>query len=190
MNMKLIPFFRALCMAWALGLPVQAAWAGEGHDHGEAPAAPAGAASPRFSATSESFELVGVLNGQKLSLYLDRADDNSPVQGATLDLVLGDTQVAAQSVGDGEFEATLPAAPPEGLLAVTATVVAGKDADLLAGELDIHADAHAPEASSRTPRTALVAGAVAAAGAVLALLALLRARRTRAAPATRVGGAA
>jgi cobalt-zinc-cadmium efflux system outer membrane protein len=38
-----------------------------GHDHGEAPAAPAGPALPRFAATSDLFELVGVLDGQPSS---------------------------------------------------------------------------------------------------------------------------
>ena len=45
-----------------------AAFAGEGHDHGEAPAAASGPALPRFTATSDMFELVGVLDGQHLAL--------------------------------------------------------------------------------------------------------------------------
>lgn len=53
---------------WMATIPAQA---GEGHDHGEAPAAAAGSALPRFSAGSELFELVGVLNGKQLTLYLD-----------------------------------------------------------------------------------------------------------------------
>lgn len=188
--MKPISFFRALCAALVLGLSVQASWAGEGHDHGEASAASMGAASPRFAATSELFELVGVLNGQTLSLYLDRADDNSPAKGATLALALGENPVAVQAVGDGAFEATLPHPLPEGLQAVTATVVAGKDSDLLAGELDIHTSAHAPEARGQVSRTTLAAAVVAAIGTALALLALLRARRARAARTALVGGAA
>lgn len=189
-NMKPIAFFRALCAALVLGLTAQAIWAGAGHDHGEAPAASTGAASPRFVATSELFELVGVLSGQTLSLYLDRADDNSPAKGATLELALGENPVAVKAVGDGAFEATLPSPLPEGVLAVTATVVAGSDSDLLAGELDIHTSAHAPEASGRVSRTTLAAAAVVAIGAVLALWAMRRARRMRMSPATRVGGAA
>ncbi|WP_298210707.1 hypothetical protein [Acidovorax sp.] len=190
MNMKLIQCCRAFCIAWVLSLPVHAVWAGEGHDHGEAPAAQAGTASPRFAATSDLFELVGVLNGQTLSLYLDRADDNSPAKGATLDLVVDAAPVAVQTVGDGEFEAMLPNPVPEGVLAVTATVVAGNDSDLLAGELDIHASVHAPEAAGRVSRTTQAAAVVAAIGIVLALLAMLRARRARTARTAPVGGAA
>lgn len=188
--MTFIPFFRAFCIAWVLSLPIYATWAGEGHDHGEAPAAPAGTASPRFAATSDLFELVGMLNGQTLSLYLDRADDNSPAKGATLELTLGESPVAVQVVGEGAFEATLPGPLPEGVLAVTATVMAGNDADLLAGELDIHSSAHAPETSARISRTTLAAAAVAVIGVVLALLAFLRARRARTASTSTVGGAA
>ena len=55
--MKSTPILAALMLsaAWP-------AWAGEGHDHGDAPAAMAGPALPRFTAVSELFELVGVLD--------------------------------------------------------------------------------------------------------------------------------
>ena len=69
------------------------AWAGEGHDHGDAPAAMVGPALPRFTAVSELFELVGVLDGTHLTLYLDRATDNSPVKDAKLELELGGVKV-------------------------------------------------------------------------------------------------
>ena len=87
-------------------------------------------------------------------------------------------------MGEGEFEAELAALPPQGPLTVTATVIAGKDADLLAGELDIHLDAYAPEAGSAWSIRA-IAGWGAGALALLALL--LGLRRARVA---RVGGAA
>ena len=58
--------------AWSLaavlaGVTPQAL-AGEGHDHGDAPAPVAGPALPRFTAVSELFELVGVLVVGTLSL--------------------------------------------------------------------------------------------------------------------------
>lgn len=63
----------------ALGSPAEAI-SGPGHDHGEpAKTSTAGAAAPRFTATSETFELVGVLDDKRLTLYLDRAIDNTPV---------------------------------------------------------------------------------------------------------------
>ena len=60
-------------------LPAQAH---DGHDN--APAAAPAQAAPRFALDSELFELVGVVNGHTLALYLDRADDNRPVPGVQL----------------------------------------------------------------------------------------------------------
>lgn len=114
------------------------AWAGEGHDHGDAPAAMAGPALPRFTAVSELFELVGVLDGKHLTLYLDRAADNSPVKDAKLELELGGVKVPVEAHGEGLFEATLSKAPAPGEIPVAATVMAGDETDLLAGELDVH----------------------------------------------------
>ena len=179
--MKFTPILAALMLsaAWP-------AWAGEGHDHGDAPAAMAGPALPRFTAVSELFELVGVLNDKHLTLYLDRAADNSPVKDAKLELEFGGSKLPVEPHGDGEFEATLSEEPKEGVFAVTATVVAGSDSDLLAGELDIHHEESATAATTASRWKSYAAWGA----AVLAALALvgygtarLRARRV-------VGGAA
>ncbi|MES2581606.1 MAG: hypothetical protein V4627_02720 [Pseudomonadota bacterium] len=136
------PLFFAVLLA-AISL---CSWADAGHDHGEAPAAVGGPAKPRFTAISEAFELVGVVNGKHITLYLDHAADNSPVKDARLQLELGGTKVAVQPHGEGEFEATLAAELQPGVISVTATVVAGQQSDLLAGDLDLHADTHAADA--------------------------------------------
>lgn len=131
--MKSTPILAALMLsaAWS-------SWAGEGHDHGDVPAAMAGPALPRFTAVSELFELVGVLDDKHLTLYLDRAADNSPVKDAKLELELGGVKVPVQAHGEGLFEATLSAVPAPGEIPVAATVMAGEETDLLAGELDVH----------------------------------------------------
>lgn len=183
---------QALLLGLLLGVLPPTALAGPGHDHGEAPAAPAGAALPRFAATSDLFELVGVLDGQKIALYLDHSGDNSPVKDARLELDIAGTNVPVTRVAEGEFQATLAAPLAEGVSPVTATVAAGTDTDLLAGEIDLHPAAHtdaAPAGLAR--RTALMSGAAAA--VLLALAAAWRLRRGRAARmgnAQRVGGAA
>lgn len=148
------------------------AWAGEGHDHGEAPATQAGATLPRFVAESDLFELVGVLDGRHLSLWLDRAADNSPVRNAKLELELGGVKVPVTAHGEGEFEATLaqPLAPGE--IAVAATVMAGEETDLLAGDLDIHAETEMAEDDHARGWREVVLW-VAVAGATLAGLAWL-----------------
>lgn len=161
------------------------AWAGDGHDHGDAPATTAGPALPRFAAASGLFELVGVLDGQRLTLWLDHAADNSPVKDARLELELGGVKVPVTAHGEGEFEATLARPLAAGEIPVAATILAGERAELLAGDLDIHAPAEATAASHAHGWQA-VALWTATAGAALAGLAwLIRRRRSQ-----RPGGAA
>jgi len=132
--MVLRKLIAALWLTLAAALPAQAH---EGHDDG-APAA-TGVALPRFAAASDLFELVGVVNGTHVALYLDHYEDNAPVTDARVELEIGSAKVPLREVAKGEFEGTLAAALPEGVTAVTAVIEAGNDSDLLAAELDIHA---------------------------------------------------
>jgi hypothetical protein len=177
------PFFLAVVLV-AVSL---SSGAGEGHDHGEAPASVSGPTKPRFTATSEDFELVGVVHGTRIALYLDHAADNRPVKDAQLELELGGTKIVAQPHGEGEFEATLARELPPGEVSVTATVVAGTVTDLLAAELDVHADAtaHATQGAAWQTYGAWSLGGLLA----LALLAFAVRSRTAHRP-TRLGGAA
>lgn len=166
--------------------------AGEGHDHGEAPAAAAGPALPRFSASSELFELVGVLKGRRLSLYLDHAADNAPVTDAKLELEIGGAKVEVRPHGEaGEFEALLALDLKPGVLPVTATVTTASDGDLLAGELDLHDESTQTEAAPQgRPRgwQAWAGWGAGAAAAALVLLLVLKRRLRR--PASNFGSAA
>ena len=168
------------------------AWAGEGHDHGDAAPAAVGQALPRFSAVSEAFELVGVLSGKQLTLYLDRFADNSPVRGAQIELEIGGAKFKARASeerqGEDEYEVLLPEAPKPGVLPVTATITAGNETDLLAGELDIHEEAHDEEVVVTHGWTE-TAGWGAGGVAVMALL-LWGGRRLMGARGVRAGGAA
>jgi hypothetical protein len=162
------------------------AFAGDGHNHDAGPSAPSGPALPRFSADSDLFELVGVVNGKLLTFYLDRFADNSPVKGASIDLDVDGAKVALKEHAPGEFEGTLADVLKPGLTAVTATIIAGTDSDILAGNFDIHEEAHAQDASAPAWKKYLpwaVSGAV-----LMALLGWLL--RRGAARATRLGGAA
>jgi hypothetical protein len=163
-------------------------WADAGHDHGAAATTAPSSALPRFTAVSETFELVGVVNGQQISLYLDRAEDNSPVKAARLELELGGIKVALKPRGEAEFEATLVQALKPGVISVAATVFAGKETDLLAGDLEIHEDARS-DAGTRNPSWKVYGGW--AIGGLLALAPLLWGLgRFRAGRFHRVGGAA
>lgn len=99
------------CIATALAiacLSVSAAFAGPGHagDEGHAHDGPgaASAQSPRVVAISETFQLVGILKGGKLTIYLDRESDNAPVIDAKITLSASGPQVMATLTKDGTYE--------------------------------------------------------------------------------------
>ncbi len=73
----------------------------EGHSH-DAPEATS-VQSPRVIATSEAFQLVGILKGGRLTLYLDREPDNSPVLDAVITVTSGDKSLVAERQADGTF---------------------------------------------------------------------------------------
>lgn len=151
--------------------------ASEGHDHGEAPPAAAGAALPRFTATSDDFELVGVLSGQHLMLYLDRTATNEPVTQARIELDVAGAKHQAEP-HDGAFEVELAAEPKPGTLPITATVTVGSETDLLVGELDLHEDAdEAAHAHSWREYAAWAAAALAGLTALTLIARRWRARR-------------
>ena len=159
-------------------------------DHDKAPAGPSIPATPRFSADSEAFELVGVLeNGSRLRLWLDRWSDNEPVRDARIELEVGSTKLTATAASDGVgYAATLPAPLADGVHPITAQVSVGTESDLLAAEIDIHADeptartasSSVPWLASLTTTAPRTIGALAAMiAAVIAALFILRARRAR-----------
>lgn len=139
-------------LLFALGLAALAsgpAQAGPGHDHGDEAPSSAGVALPRFAAVSEAFELVGVLDGKTLTLYLDRAASNEPVPQATLELEFAGATLSPKAQPDGSYVVTLAQAPGNGVHAVAATVTVGEEADLLAAELDLHHDHAQTEAHAQ-----------------------------------------
>ena len=149
-----------LLLSLTLVLSPASVLAAGGHDHGDAPAAKAGAALPRFAATSELFELVGVLNGRQLTVYLDYSADNAPVKDARIELEIGGQKLALTARAEGEFEATLAQALPSGVTSVTATITTAKDSDLLAGEIDLHEAPHGDAESHAHSRPELAAWAL------------------------------
>jgi hypothetical protein len=157
-----------------------------GHEHGDAKSSASSPGLARFAATSDLFELVGVVSGKQLTLYLDRSADNSPVKGAKLELELGGAKVDVKPRADGAFEANLPQPLKPGTITVTATVTADQESDLLAGEFMLPEEVRAEAPNSRNWRQVL---AWAAAGlSVFAVLAWLGRRPWRQRSA-RTGGA-
>ncbi|MES2912759.1 MAG: hypothetical protein V4718_15280, partial [Pseudomonadota bacterium] len=80
--MKRFNIFRKFWVGVMLAAMALTGIASEGHDHGEAAAAAAAPATPRFSAHSDLFELVGILSKGQMVVYLDRYASNEPVTGA------------------------------------------------------------------------------------------------------------
>ncbi len=187
--MRPTPLLAAMSLIAAL-LVSPLARAGDGHDHGDAPAAATGPALPRFAAVSETFELVGVLNGKQITLYLDRAADNAPVTDAQIELEIAGAKLKAQKHDGHEdaYEVVLAAAPKPGVLPITATVTAGQEVDLLAGELDLHEAAHTDEVA-HVHSWQEYAGWAAAAVAALVVLTLVG-RRVAASRQRRLGATA
>ncbi len=176
------PIFLTLALLVSLAGP---AWAADehGHDH-DAPAAAAGPALPRFEAVSEAFELVGVVNGKQLAIYLDRFDDNSPVEGAKLELEVGGKKVPVNVHAPGEYEATLSEELKPGVTPVTVTLEVKGETDILAGEVDIHEGEHTEAvAIGWRPYVAWGAAALVALGLAAAVLRKRASRRA-------LGGAA
>lgn len=183
--MKPVSFLAVLCISTALFLPALAL-ADEGHDHGGAAPVATGPSLPRFAAVSDVFELVGVLEGKRITLWLDRAADNEPVTNARIELEIAGEKFKAEP-HDDIYEVVLTAEPKPGVLPVTAVVAAGSDTDLLAGELDLHEQAHSEAVS---PAGAWARYASWVGGAFALLILIFFARRMSASRQRRAGEAA
>ena len=125
--------------------------AGPGHDHGDAPAAAVGTASPRVSAHSDLFELVGTVDGSELKIHLDRYATNEPVTDAKIEVEVGSIKAVAAAQADGSYSFKNDVLTKPADLAISFTVLAGKDTDLLAGDLKIGppVDDHAHDHSAK-----------------------------------------
>jgi membrane fusion protein, heavy metal efflux system len=97
-------------------------------------------ASPRVVATSEKYQLVGIVEGEVLVIYLDRAEDNAPVTTATLEVSLdGQSHKAELHEKAATYEVTAPLLRKPGSYEVLVTLAEGGEHDLLVGTLKIPA---------------------------------------------------
>lgn len=138
---------------------------------------------PTLSTQSETFELVARLYADELGLYIDDWASNVPVLNATVEVELNGKKAVAKfhadhgdyAVADPEMLKALHAAGEHALMF---TISAGKRADLLTGELHVHADTL--DALAAKPMQWLLRGLLAVLillGCALALRHLLRARK-------------
>lgn len=175
----------------------------EGHDHAaDAPPAAGAAASPRIVATSETYQFVGVAEGEVLVIYLDRAEDNTPVTTATIGVSLdGESFKAELQEKSATYEVTAPLLRKAGSYEVLVAISEGGAQDLLVGTLRIPATSgqasNGPAGvrqvvvnalASSTGRTLLVsAGVLLLAGAVVGGAVLSGRRKVYVLPAAIIG---
>jgi RND family efflux transporter MFP subunit len=107
----------------------------EGHSHDNDPPA-ISAALPRGSATSADFELVALLRGQTLEIYIDRLATNEPVIAATVEVETPEGPKSATEA-EGVYRLEAPWATPGAHLDLIVTVTAGDKIDVLPVSIDV-----------------------------------------------------
>ncbi len=114
-----------------------AALAHDGHDHGAPPPAVT-TSNPRVTTQSDAYELVGVLRGDRLGIFLDRFASNEPVTDARIAVTVGgDEEAQAEAGADGTYTVTSPRFAGEGPLELIFAVTAPSGDDLLIGTLQL-----------------------------------------------------
>jgi len=178
-----------LVAAFALVLAMlsASAWAHGNDDHEHAaPVANQIAVAPRASAQSEDFELVAVLQGARLVIYLDQFASNEAVNGAQIEveskglfkLLAKESEPGVYVVDLSSLGAKMPAAV--GKYPLTFTIDAADTSDVLASTLEIAADdesLHDHAAAPTWQRWLALASVISA--ALLALLLWMRRRAGR-----------
>jgi membrane fusion protein, heavy metal efflux system len=125
---RLVAFILALCFFGT-------AAAHEGHDHEQPVAASTAPGLPRLAASSETYELVATLDGERLTIYLDRFEDDSPVADAKIAVTVNDETVAAAPASGGTYTISSKRFNGPGLVELVFDVRAGTGDDLLIGKL-------------------------------------------------------
>jgi cobalt-zinc-cadmium efflux system membrane fusion protein len=121
---------RALAAAAVLCAAITPSAAHEGHDHEEQQPVSAGAL-PRGEADSDAFEIVAIVRGENLEIYLDRFATNEPVAGATVEVESPGGPVKAAAGADGTYRVAAPWLAKGGRTDLIFTVTAGDTTDIL-----------------------------------------------------------
>jgi hypothetical protein len=127
----------AVFLGAVIALP---AWAGgdgsDGHTHAAPVPVLAVAAAPRAIATTEEFEVVAVLEGKHLMVYVDRFGSNEPVAKAKVEVEGAGLNGLASEAAAGTYVMNLAAVIPPGKHPLTSSIEANDTADLLSATLD------------------------------------------------------
>ena len=188
---KITPIFLISLAALLCLLPLSQVQAGPGAHgpNGEHLDSPQGSQShtasvPRFETFTETFELVGQIHPDELSILIDRYDSNEPVLNGQLEVELNGIKAKARFHADhGDYAVTdarlLQALAKPGKHALLFTVSAGTENDLLEATLEVSAH-EAPHVNDHARWQGWLAKGMLVAGVVLALIfvAMLMARRS------------
>lgn len=140
-------------LAGLLSLPLSAAFAHGGEDHGAPPALPASTLNmPSTEANSLDFELFAQLNGDTLTVYLDHFADNQPVSKAIIEVESAAFKASLHEVAPGTYQAPAAALNSPGEHSLLFTVAAGEQSDFLDAVLNVSAAEHADHAAPLSPR--------------------------------------
>src|SRR5438270_206959 len=91
---------------------------------------------PRVTAQSELYEIVGILRGERLSIYLDHLATNESVSDAKIKVAIADTEpVDAEPTENGIYTISFPRLARTGSVEVVFSITAPSGDDLLVGSL-------------------------------------------------------
>ena len=122
-----------LCLT---GVPAHAG-GGDDHSHAAPPVAVATQGMPRIALQSDLYEIVGSLQDLRLTLHVDRMDDNEPVTDAKVTVTLGDVPVTATPSPAGTYVVASSRLAEPGAIDVVVSVSSPAGDDLLIGSLVI-----------------------------------------------------
>ncbi len=177
-------FYRDFCLAFAFTLvtAIAAAHGNDDHEH-SAPVANAAAVAPRASAQTEEFELVAVLQGRHLVIYLDRFDTNAAVRGAQLEVESqGKWKLFAKEGETGVYVLDLPKGEMEGIgkYPLIFSLQTKDSSDVMTASIEIPDEDEAHDhGENGVMWWKWLIGVTSGLGLVLAALIILRARNAR-----------
>lgn len=137
----------ALLAIWAIG-PVLAH---EGHDHGDKAVAPLVKAASRADATSDQFELVAVVRGLDLEIFLDTFATNEPIEAAVIEVETPAGPAKMAPVSGQPYRLSAPWLSKPGAVDLIFTVTANGVTEILPVTLNV---ANLPATASATQTNA------------------------------------
>ena len=135
--MKVISIF-FLATVLAAAPPVRAGGdSSDGHSHGPAAAPVTTPMAPRAVAATEEFEVVAILDGKQLLVYVDRFATNAPVTQAKVEIDGAGLKGLARETAPGVYAMNITKPMSPNKYPLTIGIEVGDTADLLTATLDI-----------------------------------------------------